>query len=209
MAMVPAAAPAGELVPGVMPLVEFNERASQLRDLLAKARDGEAAAFTQLKACQTEILAAIASNDRVLYDLHEKNYQKLEDAWRHSVLYTAELRAEMQDLARERHGDYTQERDPGNVTTHHSKTVHVASCLDDHRGSPARGASGADGTATPGGRGLPLTLERTKAVPLRAGDISGAPAARASRVPGRGPGVHGGPEPAHRRGAAARGVRLA
>lgn len=142
----------------LLSLAEYTERSNQLKELLQKARDSEADAFKQLKGIQEDILLAMANNDQNSLALRESTYVRVEEAWRRCVLYTAELRAEMQDLCRERHGDDAEEELRDMESHRHSKTVHVTASIAEHRSA--------------GGRGLPLSLEKTKVVPIRADDVS-------------------------------------
>lgn len=83
----------------------FDERAAQLRVLIEQAREAEATAFGAVKGMQAEMLQCITTGDAAKLDLLENRYMDVEDHWRHCSLYTAELRAEMQDLIKERNGE--------------------------------------------------------------------------------------------------------
>jgi hypothetical protein len=142
-----------------MDLEDFTEKASQLKVLVEQARDEEANAYSVLKGLQVDMLQCITQEDIPKLDLLEQRYTEVEDRWRTCSLYTAELRAEMQDLIRERNGE--------NVSR-----AAVPTC----RGGEEAGAlvphGAAARTAHLSTRGTALSLSKSKPAPTTAADIA-------------------------------------
>jgi hypothetical protein len=84
---------------------EFAERSAQLKALVEQARSAEVDAYETLKGIQADMVRCITAEDVAGLDLLEARYSDVEGHWRNCLLYTAELRAEMRDLIKERHGE--------------------------------------------------------------------------------------------------------
>lgn len=140
----------------VMTLAEFNTKASQLRELLENARDAEDRAFKKLKNLQLEMIRCVTADNNQSFSLYERSYEEGEAEWRACSLYSAELRAEIQDLYRERHGVPDPTAPPAeSPTTPHSKSVHLMRI----------GANAVSG-------GYAVSLDRAKPIPLAPDDLS-------------------------------------
>jgi hypothetical protein len=90
--------------PALLTLAAFTERAAHLKLLMEEARGAEADAFAALRNRQDAMLLGITKAHAGELALSQHAYATCEDEWRACTLYTAELRAEMADLTRERHG---------------------------------------------------------------------------------------------------------
>lgn len=102
----------------LMTLAEFTERSAQLRALMETAREAEAVAYDKLKGIQQDMLQCITNDKHEQLERLEERYPEVEDSWRSCSLYTAELRAEMQDLIKERHGELAAEPALAGATAH-------------------------------------------------------------------------------------------
>jgi hypothetical protein len=88
-----------------MDQVDFSERSAQLKALIEQARDAEVNAYEALKGIQGDMVGCITAEDVAALDRLEARYGEVEGHWKDCLLYTAELRAEMRDLIKERHGE--------------------------------------------------------------------------------------------------------
>ncbi len=130
-----------------MDLETFTERALQLRTLIEQAREAEAKAFGEVKGLQGDMIQSITQEDESRLALLENRYSEVESHWRNCSLYTAELRAEMQDLIKERNGELP----PGSFNGAHGATTKVTLSST---------------------RGLALAPSRAKAARITPSDIS-------------------------------------
>jgi hypothetical protein len=131
-----------------MELAEFTERSTQLRILIEQAREAEAKAYGDLKGIQGDMLQCITQNEFDKLQLLENRYNDVEDRWRGCSLYTAELRAEMQDLIKERHADTAT----GSTVAHHGATARL--------------------THASTSRGVAMSLDKMKPARLMADEVS-------------------------------------
>jgi hypothetical protein len=93
--------------------VNYRVRVDQLKAHFDHAVRREQEAFSRVQVCQQKVRESLTDPklaiDAHLLALRKEETRVAEEQWRHSTLFTAELRAEIADLGKARDGDFSDE----------------------------------------------------------------------------------------------------
>jgi hypothetical protein len=102
-----------QLAEGKADYVNYRVRVDQLKTHFAAAVRKEQDAYSRVQVCQQKVRESLtdpkAMNDVDLLAFRQSELQAAEEQWRHSSLFTAELRAEIVDLGKQRDEDFSDE----------------------------------------------------------------------------------------------------
>lgn len=103
----------GQLIAATMDYNAYRVRVEQVKHMFNEAFQQEQDACDYVKGVQKDLMTLLTDprfKDRKdLQDAKQSELELAEAAWRSSSLFTAELRHEIKELAKQRDGDYTDE----------------------------------------------------------------------------------------------------